>query len=48
LARIVGATMNVLAQIFEPPRIEPRTARVEGPASAPKKLARDLWEMING
>jgi hydroxymethylbilane synthase len=48
LAKIAGATMNVRAQIFEPPRIEPRTARVEGPASAPKKLARDLWEAING
>jgi hydroxymethylbilane synthase len=48
LAKISGATMNVRAQIFEPPRIEPRTARVEGPASAPKKLARDLWEAING
>jgi hydroxymethylbilane synthase len=48
LARVFGATMNVRAQIFEPSRIEPRTARVEGPASAPKKLARDLWEMING
>jgi hydroxymethylbilane synthase len=48
LAKIAGATMNVRAQIFEPPRIEPRTARVEGPASAPKKLARDLWEVING
>jgi hydroxymethylbilane synthase len=48
LAKISGATMNVRAQIFEPPRIEPRTARVEGLASEPKKLARDLWEAING
>lgn len=48
LATIVGGKMTVRAQVFEPPRVEPRTARVEGEASAPKKLARELWETING
>jgi porphobilinogen deaminase len=48
LAAIAGANMIVRAQVFEPPRVEPRIARVEGKASAPKELARELWEMING
>lgn len=48
LARLTGATMTVQAQVFEPGRIEPRTARVEGDAASPKQLARDLWEAING
>src|SRR5947207_1363060 len=48
LAAISGANINVRAQVFESPRVEPRTARVEGGASAPKKLARELWEAING
>ena len=48
LAAIAGPNMTVRAQVFEPPRVEPRTARVEGEASAPKKLARELWETING
>ena len=48
LATIVGSTMTVRAQVFEPPRVEPRLARVEGEASSPKKLARKLWETING
>ena len=48
LAAISGASMTVRAQVFDPPRVEPRTARVEGEASAPKKLARELWEAING
>ena len=48
LAAISGANMTVRAQVFVPPRVEPRTARVEGDASAPKKLARELWERING
>ncbi len=48
LAAISGATMTVRAQVFEPPRVEPRTARVEGDASTPKKLASELWEKING
>jgi hydroxymethylbilane synthase len=48
LATIAGANMTVRAQLFEPPRVEPRKARVEGDAWAPKKLARELWETING
>jgi hydroxymethylbilane synthase len=48
LAAISGANMTIRAQVFEPPRVEPRTARVEGGASAPKKSARELWETING
>jgi hydroxymethylbilane synthase len=48
LAKITGSRMTVRAQVFEPPCVEPRTARVEGEASAPKKLARELWEAING
>ena len=48
LATKSGANMTVRAQVFVPPRVEPRTARVEGEASAPKKLARELWEAING
>jgi hydroxymethylbilane synthase len=48
LAAIAGANMTVRAQLFEPPRVEPRTARAEGVASAPKKLARELWGRING
>jgi hydroxymethylbilane synthase len=48
LATITGSTMTVRAQVFEPPRIEPRLAQVEGEASAPEELARKLWEAING
>jgi hydroxymethylbilane synthase len=48
LAAIAGSAMTMRAQVFEPPRIEPRLARVEGYASSPKKLARELWEAING
>jgi hydroxymethylbilane synthase len=48
LATIAGANMIVRAQLFESPRVEPRSARVEGDTSAPKKLARELWERING
>lgn len=48
LAKISGSTMTVCAQVFEPPRIEPRTARVEGEAAMPEKLAGELWEAING
>ena len=48
LATIAGANMTVRAQLFEPPRVEPRTARVEGDASASKELAREVWERING
>jgi porphobilinogen deaminase len=48
LARIARSSMTMHAQLFEPPRVEPRTARVEGDASSPGKLARQLWEAING
>jgi hydroxymethylbilane synthase len=48
LAAISGSTMTLRAQVFEPPRIEPRCARVEGAASSPEKLARELWEAIDG
>jgi hydroxymethylbilane synthase len=48
LATIAGANIIVRAQLFEPPRVEPRTARVEGHASTPKKLAMELWERFNG
>jgi hydroxymethylbilane synthase len=48
LATLSRSTMIVQAQVFEPPRVEPRAARVEGDASAPKKLARELWGRING
>jgi hydroxymethylbilane synthase len=48
LATISGAVMTIRAQVFEPPRIEPRIARVDGEASSAKKLARKLWEAING
>jgi hydroxymethylbilane synthase len=48
LATIAGSKMAIRAQVFEPPRVEPRTARVDGEAGASKKLARELWEAING
>jgi hydroxymethylbilane synthase len=48
LAKITGLAMTVRAQVFEPPRVEPRIARVEGEAAAPKELARKLWEAIDG
>jgi hydroxymethylbilane synthase len=48
LATISGSTMRMRAQVFEPRRVEPRTAQVEGDASTPKKWARELWEAING
>jgi porphobilinogen deaminase len=48
LARIAGSTMTISAQLFEPPRVEPHSARVEGEAASPAKLARQLWEAING
>jgi len=47
LATIGGGNMTVRAQFFEPPQVEPRTARVEGDTSAPKELARELWKRIN-
>jgi hydroxymethylbilane synthase len=48
LATIAGSAMTIRAQIFEPPRVEPRTAQVNGEAAAPTNLARKLWELING
>jgi hydroxymethylbilane synthase len=48
LAQVSGSSLIVRAQVFEPPRIEPRRARVEGEAQSPKDLARELWEAING
>jgi hydroxymethylbilane synthase len=48
LAKVAGSSMTVRAQVFEPPRVEPRMAQVEGEALSPKKLARELWEAING
>lgn len=48
VATITGSTLRIQAQVFEPPRIEPRVARVEGDASAPQKIAAQLWEAING
>jgi hydroxymethylbilane synthase len=48
LAIIAGSMMTMRAQVFEPPRIEPRIARVEGEATSPKGLASELWKAING
>jgi hydroxymethylbilane synthase len=48
LATVDGAAMTMRAQVFVPPRVEPRTARVEGDAVSPTKLARELWEALNG
>jgi hydroxymethylbilane synthase len=48
LATKTGSTMTIRAQVFEPPRVEPRMARVEGDASKPEKLARELWGAIHG
>lgn len=47
LAELSGSTMTVRAQVFEPQRVEPRTARVKGEA-VPKERARELWEAISG
>ncbi len=48
LATIAGGRMTIRAQVFEPPAVEPRAARVDGDAASPKELARELWEAING
>jgi len=48
LATINGSTMTMHAQIFDALRVDPRTARVKGDASTPEKVARELWEAING
>ncbi len=47
-AIITGSKMTLRAQVFEPPRIEPRSACVEGDAASADELARELWEGING
>jgi hydroxymethylbilane synthase len=48
LATIDDDRMIMRAQVFTPPTIEPRIARVEGNAKSGKKLAAQLWETING
>jgi porphobilinogen deaminase len=48
LATVSGSRMKMRAQVFVPPRIEPRMAGVEGDAATPEELARELWEAING
>lgn len=48
LATLSGSTMTMRAQVFEPPRIEPRIARVEGEATSAVQLAHRLWDSING
>jgi hydroxymethylbilane synthase len=47
LATNAGSTMTIRAQVFEPPRVEPRTAQVNGEAASPLAVARELWEVIN-
>lgn len=47
LATIAGSTMTMRAQLFEPARVEPRMARVEGESASPIELARELWKAIN-
>jgi hydroxymethylbilane synthase len=48
LATISGSMMTMRAQVFEPSRIEPQIARVEGAATSAKELAGELWKAING
>jgi hydroxymethylbilane synthase len=48
LATIAGSTMTIRAQVFEPSRVEPRTAQVNGEAASLGNLARELWELIDG
>lgn len=48
LATIAGSDMTVRAQVFEPERIEPRTACVKGEAKSAVQLAERLWDSING
>jgi len=48
LATIAGSSMTLRAQVFEPSRVEPRTARVEGEAPSALELAGELREAING
>jgi hydroxymethylbilane synthase len=48
LATIKGSEMTLRAQVFEPERIEPRTACVKGEATSAVQLAQRLWDSING
>jgi hydroxymethylbilane synthase len=48
LATITDSTITIRAEVFEPSRVEPRSAQVEGDASTPKKVAAELWKKING
>ncbi|MEY2496737.1 MAG: hydroxymethylbilane synthase, partial [Verrucomicrobiota bacterium] len=48
LATIDGSEMTLRAQVFEPERIEPRTACVKGEATSAVHLAQRLWDSING
>ena len=48
LATITGSTMTIRAQVFDPPRVEPRLARVNGEADSRVNLARELWEALDG
>jgi hydroxymethylbilane synthase len=48
LAAISDSAMTIRAQVFEPPRIEPRIARVEDEARSGKMLAGKLWKAIDG
>jgi hydroxymethylbilane synthase len=48
LATIANSEMTLRAQIFEPERIEPRTASVKGEATSAVQLAQRLWDSING
>jgi hydroxymethylbilane synthase len=49
LGTIKAAKMMTLrCQVFDPARIEPRVASVEGEAKSAKELARQLWEAIDG
>jgi hydroxymethylbilane synthase len=48
LAAIAGSEMTIRAQVFEPERIEPRTAYVKGETTSALLLAQRLWDSING
>ena len=48
LATLSGDAVTLRGQVFHPPRIEPDWGCVEGSASTPKEVARELWERING
>jgi hydroxymethylbilane synthase len=48
LATMAGPEMTMRAQVFDPERIEPRTACVKGDATSAAQLAQRLWDSING